>query len=78
MKVKRAFRYIAGSLDKGVTYKHKYKPEILTCYNSDTGFEGYQTTGRSAGGAVILYVVELFHGLAKGKLLLQLRQLNKR
>lgn len=54
VKVKRVFRYIAGSLDKGITYKHKYKPEILECY-SDADFGGCQTTGRSTSGVVVLY-----------------------
>ncbi|XP_035231387.1 secreted RxLR effector protein 161-like [Stegodyphus dumicola] len=53
-KVKRVFRYIAGSLTKGVTYKNKYKPGILECY-SDADFGGCQETGKSTSGVVILY-----------------------
>ncbi|GBO32964.1 Retrovirus-related Pol polyprotein from transposon TNT 1-94 [Araneus ventricosus] len=52
--VKRVLRYIAGSYDKGIVYKHKYKQGLLECY-SDADFGGCKASGRSTSGIVILY-----------------------
>ena len=54
LKVKRVFRYIAGTCDKGITYKISYKPGSLECY-SDADFAGCKTSGRSTSGIMILY-----------------------
>ncbi|GBN51950.1 Retrovirus-related Pol polyprotein from transposon TNT 1-94 [Araneus ventricosus] len=51
--VKRVFSYIAGSYDKGIVYKHKYKPGLLECF-SDADFRGCKVSGRSTSGVVIL------------------------
>ncbi|GBM32731.1 Copia protein, partial [Araneus ventricosus] len=51
---KRVLRYIAGSYDKGIVYKHKYKQGLLECY-SDADFGGCEASGRSTSGIVILY-----------------------
>ena len=39
MRVKRVFRYIAGTLKKGITYIPNYEVSILQCY-SDADFGG--------------------------------------
>ncbi|GBO18246.1 Retrovirus-related Pol polyprotein from transposon TNT 1-94 [Araneus ventricosus] len=54
MTVKRVLRYIAGSYDKGIVYKHKYKQGLLECY-TDADFGGCKASGRSTSGIVILY-----------------------
>ena len=54
VKVKRVFRYLAGTIKKGIVYKPDCKPEELECY-SDADFGGCTTTRRSTSGVVILY-----------------------
>lgn len=53
VRVKRVFRYIAGTIDVGVVYDKNGKRE-LECY-SDADFGGCLTTGRSTSGVVIKY-----------------------
>lgn len=53
-RVKRVLRYLAGSLDKGIVYKHDYKPGILECF-SDADFGGCKESGRSTSGVLVLY-----------------------
>lgn len=52
--VKRVFRYLAGSLNKGIVYDSNSKKEILECY-SDADFNGCCRTGRSTTGIVTKY-----------------------
>ncbi|GBN00347.1 Retrovirus-related Pol polyprotein from transposon TNT 1-94, partial [Araneus ventricosus] len=54
MRVKRVLRYITGSYDKGIVYKHKYKQGLLECY-SDADFGVCKTSRRSTSGMVTLY-----------------------
>jgi transposase InsO family protein len=54
IKVKRLFRYLAGTVNKGILYRPDYKPGELECY-SDADFGGCAATGRSTSGVVILY-----------------------
>ncbi|GBN83807.1 hypothetical protein AVEN_114897-1 [Araneus ventricosus] len=51
--VKRVFSYIAGSYDKGIVYKYKYKPGLLECF-SDADFGGCKVSVRSSSSIVIL------------------------
>lgn len=51
-RVKRAFRYIAGSPDLGINYSTKSGGGTLECF-SDADFGGCQKTGRSTTGVVI-------------------------
>lgn len=54
VKVKRVFRYIEGSMDKGILFKHDWKPgELIGC--SDADYFGCAETGRSTSGVVVLY-----------------------
>lgn len=53
-KVKRVFRYIAGTINKGIVYKADSARGILECY-SDSDFGGCRTTGRSTSGVVVKY-----------------------
>lgn len=52
-KLKRVFRYIAGSIDVGIAY-NKEGPKLLECY-SDADYGGCVTTGRSTTGVVATY-----------------------
>lgn len=54
IKVKRVLRYIAGTLNKNITYKANCDKGILKCY-SDSDFGGCITTGRSTSGVVMMY-----------------------
>ena len=54
MRVKRVFRYIAGTLKKGIIYFQNYDVGILQCY-SDADFGGCVQSGRSTSGVVIMY-----------------------
>ena len=54
MRVKTVFRYIAGTLKKGITYFQNYDVGILQCY-SDADFGGCVQSGRSTSGVVIMY-----------------------
>lgn len=53
-RVKRVFRYIAGTIHKSITYKSEYSGKALQCY-SDADFGGCNLTGRSTSGVVIMY-----------------------
>ena len=57
IRVKRVFRYIAGTLDLGIMY-HRNKlieeNNMLECY-SDADFGGCTKSGRSTTGVVIMY-----------------------
>lgn len=54
LKVKRALRYIAGTINKCILYKFDCEPGILSCY-SDSDYAGCNDTGRSTSGAVFIY-----------------------
>ncbi|KAG5872508.1 hypothetical protein JTB14_010483 [Gonioctena quinquepunctata] len=53
-KVKRVFRYIAGTLDLGIIYRPNFKRGTLECY-SDADFGGCTKTGRSTLGVVMIH-----------------------
>lgn len=53
-RVKRVFRYVAGTLTKGITYTRKVKRGILETF-SDADFGGCTKTGRSTSGVVVKY-----------------------
>jgi hypothetical protein len=53
-KVKRVFRYIAGTLNKCIVYKANCDRGILKCY-SDSDFGGCRITGRSTSGVVMMH-----------------------
>ena len=53
VRVKRIFRYIAGTLTYGITYKSVQK-RILKIY-SDADFGGCSKTGRSTSGVLSMY-----------------------
>jgi len=55
IKVKRVFRHIAGTVDKGITYRADGVTKgIMQCY-SNSDFGGCRTTGRSTSGVVTMY-----------------------
>jgi len=54
IRVKRVFRYLAGTINKGIVYKSDSSPGSLECY-SDADFGGCTTTGRSTSGVVVLH-----------------------
>ncbi|KMQ83327.1 integrase core domain protein [Lasius niger] len=54
VRVKRMFRYIAGTIDLGIVYCHKSNKGILECF-SDADFGGCTKTGRSTSGVVVTY-----------------------
>jgi len=54
IRVKRVFRYLAGTINKGIVYKSDSSPGSLECY-SDADFGGCTTTGRSTSGLVVLH-----------------------
>ena len=54
VRVKRVFRYLAGTMTKGIVYKPDCNPGSLECY-SDADFAGCTATGRSTSGVVISY-----------------------
>lgn len=55
VRVKRVFRYIAGTVNYGITYRATSdKKGILQCY-SDSDFGGCTKTGRSTTGYVMIY-----------------------
>lgn len=54
LRLKRVFRYVAGTINYGITYKSKIKGDSLECY-SDADFGGCTKTGRSTSGVVINY-----------------------
>ena len=53
-RVKRVFRYIAGTVNNSIMYKTDSVRGILQCY-SDSDFGGCKTTGRSTSGVVMMY-----------------------
>jgi hypothetical protein len=54
IKVKRIFRYLAGTVTHGIVYRAGYKVGNLESY-SDADHGGDQTTGRSTTGVVCIY-----------------------
>lgn len=55
MLVKRIFRYLKGTIDKGLVYKQSNESlQKLLCY-SDSDLAGDQATGRSTTGMVCLF-----------------------
>ncbi|KAG5869352.1 hypothetical protein JTB14_015119 [Gonioctena quinquepunctata] len=52
-KLKRVFRYIAGTLDLGIIYRPNLKRGTLECY-SDADFGGCTKTGRSTSGVIMI------------------------
>lgn len=54
IRIKRVFRYIAGTADQGITYKFNVDKGNLECY-SDADFGGCTNTGRSTTGVVVIY-----------------------
>ncbi|KAG5879136.1 hypothetical protein JTB14_004112 [Gonioctena quinquepunctata] len=53
-KVKRVFRYIAGTLDLGIIYRPNFKRGTLECY-SDADFGRCTKTGRSTSGVIMIH-----------------------
>jgi hypothetical protein len=54
MLVKRIFRFLKGTADKGLVYRQtKESPSNLQCF-SDSDFAGDQPTGRSTSGMVCM------------------------
>lgn len=54
VRVKRVFRYIAGTLDLGIVYRSNVDKGLLDVY-SDADFGGCTTTGRSTSGVIVRY-----------------------
>ncbi|GBM43531.1 Retrovirus-related Pol polyprotein from transposon TNT 1-94 [Araneus ventricosus] len=54
VRVKRVFRYIAGTTNVAITYHATGTSRVLECY-SDADFGGCTKTGRSSSGSVIVY-----------------------
>lgn len=54
VKVKRVFRYLAGTIDLGIMYKSNAEKGVINCF-SDADFGGCNETGRSTTGVVVLY-----------------------
>ena len=54
MRVKRIFRYIKGTMDLGIVYKHNYKVGYLKGF-SDADHGGDVSTGRSTSGVLCMY-----------------------
>ncbi|XP_046408459.1 secreted RxLR effector protein 161-like [Ischnura elegans] len=53
-RVKRVFRYIAGTLDQGIVYRSNVNEGFLDVY-SDADFGGCISTGRSTSGVIVRY-----------------------
>jgi len=53
-RLKRVFRYIAGTLDLGITYRKNTEKGVFESY-SDADFGECTKTGRSTSGVVIIY-----------------------
>jgi hypothetical protein len=53
IRVERVFRYLAGTINKGIVYKPDCKPGELECYSA-ADFGDCTTTGRSTSGVVVL------------------------
>jgi transposase InsO family protein len=54
IRVKRVFRYIAGTLDLGIVYRSNVDEGFLDVY-SDADFGGCTSTGRSTSGVIVRY-----------------------
>lgn len=54
VRVKRVFRYIAGTMNMGIIYRSSIDSGILKCF-SDADFGGCIATGRSTSGVVITH-----------------------
>ncbi|GFV65948.1 retrovirus-related Pol polyprotein from transposon TNT 1-94 [Trichonephila clavipes] len=54
VKVKRVFRYIAGTVGYGITYHATETKGVLHCY-SDSDFGGCTKTSQSISGYVMIY-----------------------
>ena len=54
IRVKRVFRYLSGTVNKGIVYKPDCNTGTLECY-SDADFSGCMTTGRSTSGVVVCH-----------------------
>ena len=54
VRVKRVFRYIAGTIDLGIVYHCDGSKGVLECF-SDADFGGCTKTGRSTSGVVVSY-----------------------
>ena len=54
IRVKRVFRYLAGTVNYGITYRATEFKGVLHCY-SDSDFGGCTSTGRSTSGYVMIY-----------------------
>lgn len=54
VRVKRVFRYIAGTLDFGILYRRNMDVGVLEVY-SDADFGGCIKTGRSTSGVIVKY-----------------------
>ncbi|GBM73809.1 hypothetical protein AVEN_242659-1 [Araneus ventricosus] len=54
VRVKRVFRYIAGTTKFAITYNATGISRVLECY-SDADFGGCAKTGRSTSSSVIVY-----------------------
>ncbi|GFY62595.1 integrase core domain protein [Trichonephila inaurata madagascariensis] len=55
VRVKRVFRYIAGTVGYGITYCATETKGVLHCY-SDSDFGGCTKTSRSTSGYVMIYL----------------------
>ena len=53
--VKRIFRYLRGTMQMGLMYRHNEQPGILTAY-SDADYAGDVSTRRSTSGTVCVYM----------------------
>lgn len=51
-RVKRVFRYLSGTIEYGITYRHDAEKRIIECF-SDADFGGCLKTGRSTSGVVV-------------------------
>ena len=54
VRVKRIFRYLQGTIDRGLVYKPDYMEGVIECYN-DADHGGDQSTARSTTGVVCLH-----------------------
>ena len=52
--MKRIFRYLKGTIDKGIVYRPSYNSGVLECY-ADADHGGDNMTGRSTSGVVCIY-----------------------
>ena len=64
VRVKRVFRYIAGTITKGITYSRNSKRGVLESY-SDAEFGGCTKSGRSTSGVVVKYAGEVISWISQ-------------